>query len=73
MVFSVNVNINKMGLAGWQAFAKMLKTNTTLESLDLGNNPEGSKGIPALAEGLKVTPSLLKCFFIIYYLSWSNY
>jgi Ran GTPase-activating protein (RanGAP) involved in mRNA processing and transport len=53
----LNLN-NQLGAAGVQALAAVLKTNTTLTSLDLDSNQLGDTGAQALTEALKTNTTL---------------
>ncbi|KAJ3336471.1 hypothetical protein HDU93_002793, partial [Gonapodya sp. JEL0774] len=50
---------NSIGEAGATAFAEVLKTNSTLTSLNLYSNCIGEAGARALAEALKTNSSLM--------------
>ena len=53
----------KLGEIGAASLAKVLKVNTTLESLDLGHNSVGVEGTASLAEALEVN-STLKSLYV---------
>jgi Ran GTPase-activating protein (RanGAP) involved in mRNA processing and transport len=54
----LNLWNNKIGDAGAQALAEMLKVNNTLQKLGLGGNQIGDAGAQALAEMLKIHSTL---------------
>ena len=56
---SFHLNVSDIGDAGATALAEVLRTNTTLNSLDLCRNPGiGNPGVMSLCEALKVNTTL---------------
>ena len=60
--FICNLNLSHIGIGdkGAIAIAKALKTNSTLQKIDLGINQIGAKGASAIANALKINFTLQK-------------